>query len=133
MGIKMLNAKSFSTKLKATIQATGKLGFTDLTAEALNLSEDKYIAFGQDEDDKEKLFLVITEPGEQAFKVCKSGDYYYLPTTRMFLSLDFDYKNYSICFDLVRDTSLDASLRGDVYKMNCRKTPKKQKKEDKMK
>ena len=42
MNIKILSAKQFATKLKATIQASGRLGFTAETATVLDLQSGKY-------------------------------------------------------------------------------------------
>ena len=42
MNIKILSAKQFATKLKATIQASGRLGFTADTATALGLESGKF-------------------------------------------------------------------------------------------
>lgn len=50
MGIKILSVKDFASKLKATIQATGKLGFTEETAKAMSLSIDSYIQIGYEEE-----------------------------------------------------------------------------------
>ena len=49
MTIKILSAKEFATKLKATIQASGRLGFTGETAIALNLKAGKFAKFSKPE------------------------------------------------------------------------------------
>lgn len=128
MSVQILSAREYSIKLKVTIQSTGKLGFTDETAKALNLSEGTYITLGQDDKDSDLLYLILTDESEDAFKVCKAGDYYYLPTRRLFLSLGYEFQDKTIMFDLTRVSELDDELKGTVYKMNCRENDKRRKK-----
>ncbi len=58
MAITILSAKQFATKLKATIQASGRLGFTAETATALGLESGKFARFAQD-DENGSLYLII--------------------------------------------------------------------------
>ncbi len=128
-GIKFFSARQYSAKLKVTIQSSGKLGFTDETAKELNLSSQTYIKLGVDENEPEDMYLVVLrEADEDAFKVCKSGDYYYLPTTLLFMSLGYDYKNRTIMFDLTRSSEFDDEYGGTVYKLNKRESDKKRRK-----
>lgn len=129
MDVIWYNANDYNKKLKATIQSSGKLGFTDDTAKELNLSEDTYIRIGADQNDKSLMYLVVVAQSDMAFKVCKAGEYYYLPTTRLFLALGFDFqaKNKTIMFDLTRAEELDEELQGVVYKMNKREIEKRRK------
>ena len=123
------SAKKYSAKLKVTIQATGKLGFTDDTAKELELSTQTYIKLGGDESDPDVMYLVVLqEANDDAFKVCKAGDYYYLPTTVLFLSLGYDFRNKTIIFDLTRAKEFDEEFGGTVYKLNKRESDKKKKK-----
>lgn len=123
------SAKQYSAKLKVTIQATGKLGFTDDTAKELELSTQTYIKLGADESDPDVMYLVVLqEADDDAFKVCKAGDYYYLPTAVLFLSLGYDFRNKTIIFDLTRLREFDEELGGKVYKLNKRESDKKKKK-----
>ena len=122
------SAKQFSVKLKATIQATGKLGFTDETAKELGLSSHTYIKLGTDEDNPEAQYLVVlSEEDEDAFKVCKAGNYFYLPTSVLFMSLGYDFKSKTIIFDLTRSKEFDDKFNGKVYKLNKRESDKKRK------
>ncbi len=128
-GIKIFSAKQYSAKLKVTIQSSGKLGFTDETAKELQLSPLTYIKLGADESDRDVLYMVVCGcPDEDAFKVCKAGDYYYLPTTALFMSLGLDFKNKTIIFDLTRSMEFDDELGGKVYKLNKRESDRKKKK-----
>ena len=130
MAIKILSAKQFSTKLKATIQASGRLGFTSETANALDFKSKKYAKFAKD-DEKDLLYLIIiNEESEDAFSIRESSGYFYVPTKVMFDTLGFNYENGNIMFDLVRQPSLDNDLQGQVYFMKQRPIKNKEKKDD---
>ena len=130
MAITILSAKQFATKLKATIQASGRLGFTAETATALGLESGKFAKFAKD-DEKESLYLIIiNESNEDAFEIRLSSGYYYVPTKVMFDTLGFNYENGNIMFDLVRQPSLDDDLQGQVYFMKQRQIKNKDKKND---
>ena len=130
MAIKILSAKQFSTKLKATIQASGRLGFTSETANALDFKSKKYAKFAKD-DEKDILYLIIiNEESEDAFSIRESSGYFYVPTKVMFDTLGFNYENGNIMFDLVRQPSLDNDLQGQVFYMKQRVIKSKEKKND---
>ena len=130
MAIKILSAKQFSTKLKATIQASGRLGFTSETANALDFKSKKYAKFAKD-DEKDLLYLIIiNEESEDAFSIRESSGYFYVPTKVMFDTLGFNYENGNIMFDLVRQHSLDNDLQGQVFYMKQRVIKSKEKKND---
>ena len=127
MSIRILNAKQFTTKLKATIQFSGRLGFTEETANVLDLSVGKFARFAQD-DEKNTLYLIIIDKAsEDAFQIRLSSGYYYVPTKMMFDMLGFDYEHNTIMFDLIRQPSLDADLMGQVYLMKQRINKRKDK------
>ena len=127
MAIRIINAKQFTTKLKATIQFSGRLGFTEDTANALDLSVGKFARFAQD-DEKNTLYLIIIDKAsEDAFQIKLSSTYYYVPTKMMFDMLGFDYEHNTIMFDLIRQPSLDTDLMGQVYLMKQRINKRKDK------
>ncbi len=128
MTLSIYSAKQYSTKLKVTIQATGKLGFTAETAAALGLSNDIYIKIACDNESSHSLYLIVCEGAdEDGFKVHSSSGYFYLPTSRLFDDIGLDYKNYTVMFDLSREPELDGEAGGKVYKMNKRQNAKKKK------
>ena len=130
MAIQILSAKQFARKLKVTIQSSGRLGFTDETAKALDLPSGKYAKFAQD-NEKEILFLIINnEMDEDAFPIKESSGYYYVPAKMLFDMLGFDYENKTIMFDLVRQQTLDDDLNGQVYLMKRRVNKRKDKKNE---
>lgn len=126
MILQILSAKRFQTKLKATIQSTGRLGFTDKTAKELQFVNGSHVKFLSDES-KGLYMAKVTGENEDAFEVRKSGDYFYVATKRLFDELGFDYKKENIMFDLVRKSSLDEEAGGEVYKMNKRSLPRRDK------
>ncbi len=121
--MKILSAKLYYNKLKATIQSTGRLGFTEDTTRALRLDENTSVKFLQDdskgEDSESELYMVILHntQEEDAFPVKKSGAYFYVPTAILFSELNFEYKTKTYIFDLVRNADFDAEFNGEVYKM----------------
>ena len=115
--IEILSAKKFQVKLKATIQATGRLGFTEDTANALHLDVCVPMKFARD-DEKDVLYLARLQEGdEDSFEVKKSGNYFYLDTRALFDTLGIDYRNHSVIFDFARATSLDELMGGEAYKL----------------
>ena len=120
MTIKILIAKNFAIKLKATIQASGRLVFEVETATVLGLKSGKFAKFAQDDKNKFLYLIIVDMENEDAFPVRKSSGYFYVPTKVMFDSLGLDYQNGTIMFDLVRQPSLDNDLQGQVYFMKQR-------------
>jgi hypothetical protein len=123
--MKILSAKKFGVRLKATVQATGKLGFTKATSDALNLERCPFVTFSQAEDDNRDLYLSISDIASgDAFRVLVSSGYYSLSTKALFDALGLDYENNTIIFDLHRMASLDDELNGEAYKLVKRVMPK---------
>jgi len=120
MAIKILSAKRFAIKLKATIQASGRLGFTAETATVLDLKSGKFAKFAQDDENKSLYLIIVDKGSEDAFPVRETSGYFYVPTKVMFDTLGYKYENGNIMFDLVRQISLDNDLQGQVYYMKQR-------------
>ena len=117
----IFNAKDFTTKLKATIQATGKLGFTAETISRLQLTTDCSVLIAPDSDNRNVLYMAVLRTlNENAFPVLKSGSYYYLNTRLLFDKLDICYTHATVIFDLSRFEEGDSLLGGDCYKMTMR-------------
>ena len=127
MTIKILSAKQFATKLKATIQASGRLGFTAETATALGFESGK---FAKDDENGNLYLIIINEGSEDAFEIRLSSGYYYISTKVMFDTLGYNYENGNIMFDLVRQPSLDDDLQGQVYFMKQRTNKYRKEKND---
>lgn len=131
MAFKLLSAKKFATTLKATIHRTGRLGFTDDTAKALDFKSGKFAKFVQDDENGSLYLIIVNEGSEDAFSVRGSSGYFYVSTKVMFDTLGFSYEDGNIMFDLIRKPSLDDDLQGQVYYMKQRpiKKPKEKKNE----
>lgn len=125
MAINIIDTTQFSVKLKATIQATGKLGFTNETANCLNLQIGQAVNFAKDDETEELYLIIANETTASTLKVCKSGMYYYIQTKLMFDAFGYEYKKKTIIFDLTRKKDLDEYLNGKVYKMNKREIVRK--------
>lgn len=125
--LKVFNAKAYSVNLKCTIQNQGRLGFTDDTAEALGLKSGEVgsVALAEDESDPGNLYMLIGPSlGDEAFRVMRAGEYYYLQTRNLFNTMGLDYQTQTIMFDMVRAQDADFDdIR--VYRMNKRILPRK--------
>lgn len=121
MAFLLYSAKNFSKTLKVTVQKTGRLGFTDQTAKAMNLDDKTFFMFGKDPDVQADLIMVKTDQeSEDAFRAIKSGDYYYLATTALFDHLNYSYKKEPVIFDVKREDNMDAEIGGEVYLLTRR-------------
>ena len=128
MKLSIYSAKNYCTKLKVTVQKTGKLGFTADTATSLHLTPNSYVKIARDEEQSDDLYMIVcSEADEDGFKVNFNSGYYSLPTTMLLKELGLDYTRFTIIFDLSRDSSLDKDAGGMVYKMSKRVNSKKKK------
>lgn len=120
MKLRILSAKDFSVMLKATIQASGRLGFTEPTAKKLELTTDKWMKFAEDDETNEMYLAVCRVRSEDAFSVKLSSGYFYVLAKKIFDTKGLDYTHQTIIFDLVRSSKYDEVMGGDTYKMNKR-------------
>ena len=115
--MRTLSVKDYSEKLRASVQGDGRLYFAEDTGKVLVLEYKKPIRFCLDDDDS--LYMVLTREGdEDAFRIRKSGSYFYVPLALMFDSLGVDYVNNSVQFKLIRMQKMDEELGGMVYRMD---------------
>lgn len=122
MKFKFLDAKQFASNLRCTIQGNGKLNFSASAISILGLNNKKSVKFAMNEDAKgvEELFIVIQDKiTDEAFKVNKAGNYFYLNAKAMFDSLGIDYKSHSVVFDIVKTEEVIESL--PLFKLSRRK------------
>lgn len=103
MKISIIKMAEYEGGAKATIHATGKLGFNDKAIRKLGIEKGRFVIFGQndaDENDK-SFYLKITDSEiEHALPIIKAGRYYYLSTKPFFDAIGFDYKKKRIIFDI---------------------------------
>ena len=130
MAITIISAKRFATKLKATIQRSGRLGFTEETARYMNLADEKFAKFAQDDESGTLYLIIIDKRNEDCFDIRSSSGYYFVPAKMMFDSLGMDYEQNVIMFDLVRKPSLDETLEGQVFLMKTRISKRKETKNE---
>ena len=105
MKLKFINSEETEHNAKATVHTTGKLGFSRGAIEFLNIKENKFILFAQNEDDLNDPNLyaaVYKNKQEGVFRINKAGDYYYVNTKNLFDTLNVDYKNKKFIYDLVK-------------------------------
>ena len=105
MKLKYINAEDSERNAKATVHASGKLGFSSDAIEYLDITEGKAIQFAQNAEDVNDLNLYAVVHGssqEGAFRLNKAGKYYYVNTRNMFDNLNIDYKHTKIIYDLVK-------------------------------
>lgn len=126
MTFKILRQRDFSCKLKATVQQSGKLNFTESTSTVLGLTDRTYIKFATD-DENDMYMIIVAEAEADSFRVCKSGRYFYIPARMIFDAQGIDYINKAVIFDLQRRSEFDEELRGSVYRMNRRENIRKRK------
>lgn len=123
----IFDAKELTQKLKATVQRTGKLGFTSETLAALNIKQGTHVRIAEDTESKRILWLgVIQEPADNAFPVNKAGDYYYVNTTKLFEKIGLDFRKKNCMFDMSRQAEYDEAIGGECYKMQLRVTDRRQ-------
>lgn len=120
--MKILSSKEYSSKLRVSIQSTGRLSFTEETARFLRLSEAMYVKFGQDDTDSKLLYLIRpVEMDDDCFEVRTSGKYYYVPTKSLFDALGVEYGEDCNClYNLIREPGMDKDAGGTVYRMQLR-------------
>lgn len=118
---KRFDAQVFTVRLKATIQSTGRLGFTFDTMEMLKLTPECSITIAPDDTNKKILYMgVVRERRDDAFPVLSAGKYVYLNTRQLFETLGIDFVNYVNFYDLVRFEEGDEAMEGECYKMTLR-------------
>jgi hypothetical protein len=92
MKLKFIKPEDLSGNLKATIQRTGKLGFSSDAAKKLQLSSNKSVmmAINEDEED-DNLYMLLLDDAGGDYKVAKAGEYYYINLKYLFDDLGIKY------------------------------------------
>jgi len=104
--LKQIAAEEDRGIVKATIQKSGRLGFSLGAINELKLDEEKSISIFINEDDStdKNLYIKVNEEKEEnAFRVKKAGIYYYLNTKVFFDKLNINYQDklITIIFDII--------------------------------
>ena len=115
MEFKVLSSKTYNATLKAIINRSGILGFTEFTARKLCLRTTSAVKFAQDIEDEYIIYLIILSEGDSdSFPISKAGNYFYVNAKDLFDSLRIDYINNVVIFDMI-DVS-ENSMK--IYKLN---------------
>ena len=126
MKIKLLKGANYKKNIKCSIHLSGKLGFSQSAIEELKLDSKKYIAFGineENEKDASLFMFIFNDEQEDAFKLVKAGNYYYLNTKKMFDDLGLDYKAKTYIYDIS-----EMDYEGEtIYKLTRREYDRKEK------
>ena len=90
--------------LKATVhKGSGKLGFSMSAINRMDFENNRYFKVGhnsRDEND-DSLYLVPShENDDDAFKVGKAGDYYYIRIKNVLNDLDIDYETETVSYEI---------------------------------
>ncbi len=105
--------------IKCTIHKSGKLGFSKEAINEMKIDSNKSVRIATNESDENdnNLYLVVEEgKKEDAFRIIKAGDYFYLNTKRLFDELEIDYEKNKIIYDVI-DTEIEGMK---VYKLKRR-------------
>jgi hypothetical protein len=99
-------ANELERNVKATVQSTGRLGFSDGAKKKMNLNEKKFVVIATNDEDKtdENLYAWVEESGDGGgFKVNKGGEYFNINTKPLFDKLKLDYKGKDrlVIYDIV--------------------------------
>lgn len=105
MAIKFFKVKELDRNLKATVHQSGKMGFTIEAAKKMELTIDKSVSIGMDEDiiEDTNLYVVVNDTKEEdSFPVLKAGAYYYINTKPLFSTLKIEYKKNNISYEITK-------------------------------
>jgi len=122
MKLKFLDAKEFESNMKCTVQSNGKLNFSASAIHSLGLNNQKSVRFALNEEGKASddfLMIVLDYVSDEAFKVNKAGNYFYLNAKGLFDKFGIDYKGHSVIFDIVKTDELVNDL--PIFKLIRRK------------
>lgn len=91
--------------IKATIQKTGKLGFSSGAMDFMNLKSTPYfkIGFPAEGNAGDLIYMVPTHLKEGAFKVAEAGSYNYINLKNVFDRKGIDYKNKTYIYDIKKE------------------------------
>ncbi|MCU7492379.1 MAG: hypothetical protein HF312_13370 [Ignavibacteria bacterium] len=112
--------------IKLTVHRDGNMGFSSGAVKKLNIDEKSYVKIGTNGSDTRdsNLYLMHTNDfDENALKVNKAGDYYYLNTKSFFNELNIDYTKKKLVYDIV-EMDYDGNT---IYKLIRRELERKKK------
>jgi len=104
--LKIQKANEFDRNVKATLQSTGRLGFSEGAKKKMKIESGKFIVIATNEEDEtdDNLYAWLEDTENSGgFKVNKGGEYYNINTKPLFDKLRIDYtdKDNLIIYDIV--------------------------------
>ncbi len=129
INLKFIEIDTNPIKPKATVHASGRLGFNVEAIDFMELSNKKFFRVAVADDNGtalKNIYLIEQDNSEGTAKVSKAGDYYYLNVGNLFEDLEIDYKDYTIIYDIRKQLYEER----DMYVLKMRKPKKKKKNED---
>jgi hypothetical protein len=131
--LKIQKANEFEKNVKATLQSTGRLGFSDGAKKKMQIETGKYIVIATNEEDEtdENLYAWLEDTEEGGgFRINKGGEYYNANTKPLFDGLKIDYKdkNNLIIYDIIDFDNDGTSIFKFIKRVHTRN--KKNKKTD---
>ena len=108
MDLRFISPRELSGSAKATVHKTGKLGLSSGAADKLELDDysEKYVrvAVNGDYTDDKNLYIILSEDeSEDAYKIAKAGQYFYINLKHLFEKLDENYKSEkAIVYDIIK-------------------------------
>ncbi len=101
--LEIFSAKKFRSNAKATVHATGKIGFSIVAAELLELTKGTGIIVGRQRGESghsSLVIIVVSATNQEAFPVRQVGEYYQIDASRLLDDLDVDYKERSLIYNI---------------------------------
>lgn len=111
--------------IKLTVHRNGKLGFSKMAMDKLNIGEWKQCKFAKDKnaESNDVIYMVrADEPDDVSFNISKAGDYYYIKANSLLEDLGIDYADpdKTIKFDI---TPIDNNGT-TIYKLTKKESKK---------
>jgi hypothetical protein len=125
MEISFFNPQDHSGNIKAAIQTSGKLGFTEAAIESLEISTIKGMKIGINRADPEdrNLYVVFVDASDNdAFRINKAGKYYYVNTKNLFDKMQLPYTTSRISFDIIEIEVNGEKMYKFIYKEKKKKS-----------
>lgn len=114
----LLDATRLSKSAKATIQASGRLGFSGEAVKLMELKEPQTILILKNNGSNDLAAVVVEGEDKRGFFLKRSGPNYYLRMKNYFDQEGIDYKNFRVIFDI---TQLDETFEDHpVFKLSYR-------------
>lgn len=114
----LLDATRLSKSAKATIQSSGRLGFSGEAIKLMELKENQTILILKDNDSNDLAAVVVEGEDKRGFFLKRSGTHCYLRMKNYFDQAGIDYKKRRVMFDI---TQLDETFENKpVFRFSYR-------------